>query len=106
MDAMSFDDFCSLESMKNVDHFRRCRASSEITELMLDGCTAFETSDKPAELYQDVLAVCKEKGFKVSEARHYWSVNGGGSGCTVFIAFTDAIKPWWAGCDAYKPLAL
>lgn len=106
MTAMTFEAFLALESVKAMDPFSRNFAISEVEELMQDGCTAFEKHGcfTPHNLYENVLAICKELDFKISEYIKHWEVNRGGSGKTVFIAFTDAINSTWARSDLYKPV--
>ncbi len=107
MKEMKFEEFLALESVKAMDPFSRNFAISEVEELMHDGCTAFEKHGcfTPHNLYENVLAICKELDFKISEHIKEWRVHRGGSGETVFIAFTDAITPSWSARDQYQPVS-
>ena len=106
MTPISFEQFLTLECVKDMPHFNQCAAHAEIQELMHDGITAFEKYGclQPKELYDDVLAVCKELNFQISEYDKQWNVYGGGSVITVFLAFTEAITPSWALSEHYTPI--
>lgn len=106
MTPISFDEFVQLECARDMSHYDRCITHSEIRELMCDGSTAFEKhgSFQPEHLYENVLAACREMGFQISEFDKHWSISGGGSGTTVFLAFTEAIRKYWARYEKYVPI--
>lgn len=103
---MKYDKFLQLESIKNIGGFRQCAAHTKVNELLASGLTTIEKSGsfQPKELYNDVLAACKELGLKISQYLKEWNVVGSGHGCTVFIALSDVIDSSWCCHDSYKPV--
>ena len=105
---MDYDKFLQLKSVKNIGGYRQNFTHTKVGEIITSGCTSFEKYGRfqPNELYDDVMAACKELGLKISQYLKEWNVVGGGHGCTVFIALTDAIDSSWCSHNLYKPIEL
>lgn len=105
---MDYDNFLQLKSVKNIGGYRQNFTHTKIAEIITYGCTSFEKygSFQPKELYDDVMAVCKELGLKISQHLKEWNVTGMTTGCTVFLALTDRINKSWCSHDLYKPIEL
>ena len=103
---MEYDKFLQLESIKNIGGYRQNFAHTKVNDIIESGCTSFEKygSFQPKELYNDVMAACKELGLKISQHLKEWNVVGGVHGYTVFIALTDVIDSSWCCHDSYKPV--